>query len=610
MILRSEGLVVVGKHGPSLLGHEAWGQGLTSLGHSAHLRARDELEVLCVWRLWVEELHSGGGAIVGSDLEWKHIDAAEVGLGVHKELLAVPHVVEILVLLWVLNTSGVATSDEVGHTSADTGAAVPEHLGWTTVVHWGWPDGEDNVLRWEGAIVNESLVLLHTGVEWHIVILAPATKWVKQKDWVLVSGLHELLTGVLKQENVTIMEWVADLEAIDGISLALLDLLVDLSWSESVLVEAIVELDAAEEVGALGRDQPVALLEDGRGLLVLGGHAAEGTGADLLLSVGEEGWLVHDGKDIVTKLGALDSNSWLALKLSLLLGSHVLGDWHGHEVLNTVLVGHGLHVHGLKKLHLVHEASEWEGPALRDGLKILDLVEVNVENWHGGSGGELISRGLNDVVVEDNWVVDLSHDTLVLHVLHDEGNRLVEGHLTSVDVEVTVLWLLVRVGDTSEVLDLTSTGLLVETLNITALANLKGGRDVALEELEVASLVEILSSVSVLGVWGDEGDEHDHTCHVEELGDLSDTADVLLAVLLREAKTLVETSADNITIEDEALAAIAGDSVDVLLESLGEGGLSGTGETSEPVGGTREGLVSDSGMSVDHWVCCFGSVLK
>jgi len=126
------------------------------------------------------------------------------------------------------------------------------------------------VISWEGTIINEGLMLLHAGIEGNIVILAPTTKRVKEKDWVLVASLHELFTGVLEEETVAIMEWVADLEAVDCVSTTLLHLLVDFTGEKSVLVKTIVELDALEEAGALSRDEPVTLLHNGLGLGVFG----------------------------------------------------------------------------------------------------------------------------------------------------------------------------------------------------------------------------------------------------------------------------------------------------------------------------------------------------
>lgn len=77
----------------------------------------------------------------------------------------------------------------------------------------------------DGAIVKESLMLEHAVLERDIIILAPATKRVKQEDGVLVALLDELFTGILEQEAVTIMEGVANLEGVDGIGTLSLDLI-------------------------------------------------------------------------------------------------------------------------------------------------------------------------------------------------------------------------------------------------------------------------------------------------------------------------------------------------------------------------------------------------
>lgn len=171
-----EALVVGGKDLPTGRAHEAWGWGLAILGHLAHARARDELEVSLVAGLRVEELHSSVDFVVSSHLEWQDLNALEHIFAVDEKLLAVPDIVKIDTgLLGVLHTSGVAAGDEVGDAAVDAGGGVPHNLGGTTVVHGGWPHSEDGVLRSEGSVSEESGVLLHAVVERHVVILAPAT---------------------------------------------------------------------------------------------------------------------------------------------------------------------------------------------------------------------------------------------------------------------------------------------------------------------------------------------------------------------------------------------------------------------------------------------------
>ena len=64
---------------------------------------------------------------------------------------------------------------------------------------------------------------------------------------------------------------------------------------------------------------------------------------------------------------------------------------------------------------------------------------------------------------------------------------------------------------------------------------------------------------------------------------LGDTPDVLLSVLGREAKVLVQAEPDVVAIESVGLETKV---EEVLLESNGDGGLARGRETSEPDGGT------------------------
>jgi len=99
-----------------------------------------------------------------------------------------------------------------------------------------------------GAIVKESLMLSHTVSKRNIVILAPSAKRVQKKDRVLEALLEELLTGVLEQENVTIMEGVANLESVNGISVLGLDHFGDFEGVHAILVHVVVEHNALGEV--------------------------------------------------------------------------------------------------------------------------------------------------------------------------------------------------------------------------------------------------------------------------------------------------------------------------------------------------------------------------
>ena len=69
----------------------------------------------------------------------------------------------------------------------------------------------------------------------------------EEKDWVLVSLLDELLSGVLQQQAMSVMEWVSNLEGINGISSSLLSNIKDLLWGKSVLIHTVSELDVLGE---------------------------------------------------------------------------------------------------------------------------------------------------------------------------------------------------------------------------------------------------------------------------------------------------------------------------------------------------------------------------
>jgi hypothetical protein len=169
---------------------------------------------------------------------------------VYEQLLSVPDIVAVLGAIGVLNTSGITASNEVGDTGSDAGAGVPEYLGGSTVVHGGGPDSENGVLSVDSSIVPKSLMLCNTGAERYIIILAPTTEGVEEKYGVFISLLNELYTSVGQEKAVTVVEGVADLEGVDGISTHGDGLFVDLFGGVSVLVHAVIEQDALQEVHA------------------------------------------------------------------------------------------------------------------------------------------------------------------------------------------------------------------------------------------------------------------------------------------------------------------------------------------------------------------------
>lgn len=87
---------------------------------------------------------------------------------------------------------------------------------------------------------------------------------------------------------------------------------------------------------------------------------------------------------------------------------------------------------------------------------------------------------------------------ILLQQLDDLLYTLIHCLCTSGDVQLGVNWLLVLLVDTSEALDKTSSGLLVQTLHIALLTHVQGRGHVTLEELESRLLVDLASTLSVL----------------------------------------------------------------------------------------------------------------
>lgn len=102
----------------------------------------------------------------------------------------------------------------------------------------------------EGAIIEQSLVLVHAHICGNVVVFAPSTKRMEKKNWVFETQLDELLTGVLQQENVSIVERISHLEGVNCVSALGLNLGLDLSGCQSEVVDTIVEMESLEETHA------------------------------------------------------------------------------------------------------------------------------------------------------------------------------------------------------------------------------------------------------------------------------------------------------------------------------------------------------------------------
>lgn len=55
-------------------------------------------------------------------------------------------------------------------------------------------------------------MLLHSPRQRHVIVLGPTSQWVEQQDWAAVASLDETLVGVLHQESMAVVDWVAELE--------------------------------------------------------------------------------------------------------------------------------------------------------------------------------------------------------------------------------------------------------------------------------------------------------------------------------------------------------------------------------------------------------------
>jgi hypothetical protein len=293
-------------------------------------------------------------------------------------------------------------------------------------------------------------------------------------------------------------------------------------------------------------------------------------GRDVALEEFETGSLVDSlGEISILGVGGNESNENND-------SSHVeeLGDFgNSADVLSTVLSGES---ETLVETHADNITIEDEGL----GVVLANGVNLLLKGFREGgfTGTRETSKpvsgttvGFVSSILVESGLGALGNDSLLFHMVDYESGRLVKSLGTSVDVEVTVGWGLVGIRDTGKLWDVTSTGLLVKSLNVTTFANLKGGGDVALEEFKTSSLVEVLSEVSILGVGGNEGDENNDASHVEELGDFGNSTDVLGSILGRETKTLVETHADNVTVKDEDLGLVTGHGIKLLLEGFREG---------------------------------------
>lgn len=203
----------------------------------------------------------------------------------------------------------------------------------------------------------------------------------KQDDWILVPLAPELLLVSLHQVDVSSMKSLIDTVANTRVALQLLDLVGYLLWRESVLVHAVVELNALEELQGLPSDKFLSLFDHSVNGGVVAMGRAEGTSGYLFLSEVEEAWLVDNSKDLVRESSALEGDSIGLLEARNLACVDRLVDGQAHQVsviitVESQLVG----VQHLADLALVHEVVNWVEPSLSNGIQHLGLADVHIQN--------------------------------------------------------------------------------------------------------------------------------------------------------------------------------------------------------------------------------------
>jgi len=399
-----------------------------------------------------------GEGVEGSELEIVDLNSLKKGLFVLEEGFTVVNIVEGLSLNFgVTDTSGVSSSDEVVDTTPNSGGCVPHDFTGATVEHGRRPDSEDDVLLGEGFVVDESLVLVNSGGERNIIILAPSTEGMEEEDGVLVALSHELLTGVGEEEAMSVMEGVSHLEGVDGISVSLNHDSVDLLGGHSVFIESVVPHNSLGEVHGGSGDKEISLLHDSFGHGVVLGEGSESSGADLFLSVVEELSTVDNGNDIsVVGKGNILGSILFTLLLEFL--SAVLGDGDRHEGSLSVL-SNSLHLEALEELHVVHESLEGLGPSVSNSLDEFTLHLVNLKLGVSSSSFEL-GCVFDDKGLNNDFLSNSLENVLVDHVVNEHLDALVNRVTIGVDGEdIITLGLIVISGDTGEVRDDTGTSL-------------------------------------------------------------------------------------------------------------------------------------------------------
>lgn len=173
---------------------------------------------------------------------------------------------------------------------------------------------------------------------------------------------------------------------------------------------------------------------------------------------------------------------------------------------------------------------------------------------------------------------------LLDQVLRNDLDAVLYRCLSGIDVDLGLGWRLVRGRDAREFLDLTRSGLLVQSLGVSLLALLDACIDKDFDKGQrwLVLGVQLACQVSVCRVGRDERGDCQRGAGTEERGHLGDPSNVLLAVLGAEAEVLVESKSDVVAVETKGRLVLV---EQVLFQCRRNGRLARGRQARQPDGG-------------------------
>ena len=156
----------------------------------------------------------------------------------------------------------------------------------------------------------------------------------------------------------------------------------------------------------------------------------------------------------------------------------------------------------------------------------------------------------NGINLPDEFsIVDSPGDGQVILEVSDQlRDALVDALAIRIEDQFSGLGLFIGRRDSRELRNLARPRLLVESLDVAALAGLDAGLDPGFDE--VALTHDLAHSIAIGTVGRNEGREDDDSCVGEELRDLANAADVLGSILGRKTEVRIQPHSDVVAIED------------------------------------------------------------